>query len=292
MTCASAAGPWAPTVCANLLRPLLLDVAAPHDAAARAPHRLRACCATRPTRSRRLRRAGPRGARAPALRGEWSALLLARRVRTSSDALERRDPRRRLRRPARRPRASSASCRHSRHVTLVYDTTSCSTRRCCPGAAAGTLEPRHVVVPLREELHRTRHPPRPVIGADPRAQARARRPLEGRRHELPYDQLIVALGSTSRTLPIPGLAEHGVGFKTLSEAIALRNRLISSLERAELRTTRRPAARCSPTSSSAPATRAWRASPSCRTSRATWSSATRAAAWRACASSSSRRATG
>ena len=51
------------------------------------------------------------------------------------------------------------------------------------------------------------------------------RSLGGREAELPYDQLIVALGSTSRTLPIPGLAEHALGFKTLAEAIALRNRL-------------------------------------------------------------------
>jgi NADH dehydrogenase len=56
---------------------------------------------------------------------------------------------------------------------------------------------------------------------------------EGAVDHLPYDQLVVALGSTSRTLPIPGLAEHGLGFKTISDAVALRNRLISTLERAE-----------------------------------------------------------
>ena len=50
---------------------------------------------------------------------------------------------------------------------------------------------------------------------------------------LTYDQLVVTIGSTSRTLPIPGLAEHAVGFKTLSEAIALRNRLVQTLEHAE-----------------------------------------------------------
>src|SRR4029079_7803872 len=45
-----------------------------------------------------------------------------------------------------------------------------------------------------------------------------------------YDQLVVALGSVSRVLPVPGLAEHGIGFKTLSEAIALRNRALVNLE--------------------------------------------------------------
>jgi NADH dehydrogenase len=59
------------------------------------------------------------------------------------------------------------------------------------------------------------------------------RTVENREAELAYDQLIVALGSTSRTLPIPGLAEHARGFKTLAEGIALRNHLIQTLERAE-----------------------------------------------------------
>ncbi|MEA2340019.1 MAG: hypothetical protein QOG11_96, partial [Solirubrobacteraceae bacterium] len=51
--------------------------------------------------------------------------------------------------------------------------------------------------------------------------------------DLAYDQLVVALGSVSRTLPVPGLEEHGIGFKTLPEAIALRNRVLRCLEAAE-----------------------------------------------------------
>ena len=51
--------------------------------------------------------------------------------------------------------------------------------------------------------------------------------------ELAYDQLVVALGSVSRTLPIPGLAEHALGFKTLPDAIELRNRVLRTLEAAE-----------------------------------------------------------
>ncbi len=59
------------------------------------------------------------------------------------------------------------------------------------------------------------------------------RTAEGRDRELGYDQLIVAIGSISRTLPVPGLREHAVGFKTLSDAIALRNQVLQTLERAE-----------------------------------------------------------
>ena len=57
--------------------------------------------------------------------------------------------------------------------------------------------------------------------------------LDGERETLPYDQLIVALGSVSRVLPIPGLAEYGLGFKSLADAIDLRNRVILHLETAE-----------------------------------------------------------
>lgn len=122
---------------------------------------------------------------------------------------------------------------HSARVTLVNDVNFMLYTPLLPGAAAGTLEPRHVVVPLREELESTEIRIGRVTGADPAQRCLAVRTLEGHDQNLPYDQLVVALGSVSRTLPIPGLAEHGVGFKTLSEAIALRNRLIANLEMAE-----------------------------------------------------------
>jgi NADH:ubiquinone reductase (H+-translocating) len=142
---------------------------------------------------------------------------------------------------------------HSARVTLVSDVNFLLFTPLLPGAAAGTLEPRHVVVPLREELHRTDLWLGRVAGADPeRATLTVERSQGDRRsgsdrshidqrpgqhddchHELRYDQLIVALGSVSRTQPVPGLIEHAIGFKTLSEAIALRNRVISMLETAE-----------------------------------------------------------
>jgi NADH dehydrogenase len=119
-------------------------------------------------------------------------------------------------------------------VTLVNDANFMLYTPLLPGAAGGTLEPRHVVVPLREQLRRTVLHLGTVTGADPDRKVVHVRSLGGREEELPYDQLIVALGSTSRTLPIPGLAEHAVGFKTLQEAIALRNRLLQALEQAEI----------------------------------------------------------
>ncbi len=122
---------------------------------------------------------------------------------------------------------------HAARITLVNDVNFMLYTPLLPGAAAGTLEPRHVVVPLREELKHTDLRLGRVTGADPERNILQVDTIEGHHEELEYDHLIVALGSVSRTLPIPGLAQHAIGFKTLSEAIALRNRVLLSLEMAE-----------------------------------------------------------
>src|SRR5579875_761578 len=118
-------------------------------------------------------------------------------------------------------------------ITLISDVNFMLYTPLLPGAAAGTLEPRHIVVPLRERLRRTELRMGWVTGADPARNVIEMEMLPGERLEVGYDQLVVALGSISRTLPIPGLAEHGIGLKTISEAIALRNRLVRHLETAE-----------------------------------------------------------
>ncbi|MEJ7787020.1 MAG: NAD(P)/FAD-dependent oxidoreductase [Solirubrobacteraceae bacterium] len=122
---------------------------------------------------------------------------------------------------------------HSARITLVNDVNFMLYTPLLPGAAAGTLEPRHVVVPLREQLDRTDLRLGTVLSGDPANRCLRVRSREGHPEDLHYDQLIVALGSVSRTLPIPGLAEHGHGFKTLPDAIALRNRVLGCLEAAE-----------------------------------------------------------
>lgn len=124
--------------------------------------------------------------------------------------------------------------KHSARITLVTDQNFMLYTPLLPGAAAGTLEPRHVVVPLREELRGgTDLRLGRVTSADPQQKTITVRTVHGRTEVLPYDQLIVALGSVNRTLPIPGLAEHAMGFKDLPEAIRLRNHVIRTLEAAE-----------------------------------------------------------
>src|ERR687896_781597 len=72
-----------------------------------------------------------------------------------------------------------------------------------------------------------------VESADPARNELRMRTVDGRDEVLHYDQLIVSLGSVSRVLSVPGLAEHALGFKTLADAIALRNRALLNLEIAE-----------------------------------------------------------
>jgi NADH:ubiquinone reductase (H+-translocating) len=99
-----------------------------------------------------------------------------------------------------------------------------------PEAGAGNLEPRHVVVPLRRVLRRCRVLGGRVTHIDHGRGLVMFSPHEGAPCELPYDQLILAPGSIARTLPIPGLREVGIGFKTVAEAIYLRNHVLSKLE--------------------------------------------------------------
>ncbi|TQS40524.1 NAD(P)/FAD-dependent oxidoreductase [Cryptosporangium phraense] len=102
-----------------------------------------------------------------------------------------------------------------------------------PEAAAGNLEPRHVVAPLRKTL-RGAH----VITGYVESVDNARRtativPVMGDPYELTYDHIVLAPGSVSRTLPIPGLKENAVGFKTVGEAIYLRNQVLGELDAAD-----------------------------------------------------------
>jgi NADH:ubiquinone reductase (H+-translocating) len=123
--------------------------------------------------------------------------------------------------------------RHSARILLVTDVNFLLYTPLLPGAAAGSLEPRHVVVPLREELEWTDIHLGLVTGVNPGSDELNVVTVDGRRETLHYDQLLVTVGSVSRVLPVPGLAEHGLGFKTLADAIALRNRALLNLEIAE-----------------------------------------------------------
>ena len=100
-----------------------------------------------------------------------------------------------------------------------------------PEAASGMLEPRHCVVPLRMMCPHAELLLGRATAVDEDAQTVTVETDAGT-HELRYDNLVVAVGSVSRVLPIPGLADHGLGFHDLADAIRLRNHILRRLEAA------------------------------------------------------------
>jgi len=108
-----------------------------------------------------------------------------------------------------------------------------------PEAASGTLEPRHVVVPLRMMCRHSELVLGRAVSLDTAARtvrvetevSASTAPVGAA--EIHYERLVIALGAVARTLPIPGLAEHGLGFKSLADAIYLRNHVLRQLELAE-----------------------------------------------------------
>jgi NADH dehydrogenase len=97
-----------------------------------------------------------------------------------------------------------------------------------PEAASGTLEPRHTVVPLREMCRDAEL----LLGRVESIDVEARTATVGER-TIRWRDLVVALGAVPRTLPVPGLTEHGLAFKTLADAIHLRNHVLQELELAD-----------------------------------------------------------
>jgi NADH dehydrogenase len=102
-----------------------------------------------------------------------------------------------------------------------------------PEAASGTLEPRHSVIPLRQLLPRTEVIAGHVADLDVSARKARIEDLNGETHDVQFRSLVLSPGAIPTVFPIPGLLEHAVGFKTLPDAIWLRNRVLRQLEAAE-----------------------------------------------------------
>ena len=102
-----------------------------------------------------------------------------------------------------------------------------------PEAGASSIGTRHIVSPLRKLLRRTRFAEVAVesINLDSRIVS-ARHSLTGARLEFGYDHLVLALGGVTNYFGVTGAAEHSIPFKTLGDAIYVRNHTIDKLEEA------------------------------------------------------------
>jgi NADH:ubiquinone reductase (H+-translocating) len=106
-----------------------------------------------------------------------------------------------------------------------------------PEVSSGELEPRHVVTPVRAQLHRTRFYLGQVMRVDLDARAvEVEHRLLGTRQTVPYEHLVLALGSVTSTFGIPGVEERSLALKTLDDADRLRNHVVAMLEVADVAT--------------------------------------------------------
>ena len=119
-----------------------------------------------------------------------------------------------------------------RGATIVSPENSMLFTPLLPEAASGTLEPRHVVVPLRQMCPHAELVLGRATAIDFAANSVQVDAVDAQ-VSVRYRDLVVALGSISRALPIPGLAEHALGFKNLADAIYLRNHVLQRLEAAD-----------------------------------------------------------
>jgi NADH:quinone reductase (non-electrogenic) len=123
-------------------------------------------------------------------------------------------------------------------ITLVSDTNALLFTPMLAEVAGSSLEPSHISTPLRSSLYRTEF-----------VRGRANKiDLEGRRvilesdlasdwskppREIPYDQLVLALGSVSNYLGMVNIEKYAFNFKSLLDAIQIRNHVIEMFERAD-----------------------------------------------------------
>jgi NADH dehydrogenase len=100
--------------------------------------------------------------------------------------------------------------------------------------AASDIDITHVVSPLRALLRKSTVFVGEVVAID----CIARRVTvahgdDAHWHQLPYDHLVIALGSITNFYGLPGLERHAVTMKTLGDAIHLRNEVIAAMEQAD-----------------------------------------------------------
>lgn len=117
-------------------------------------------------------------------------------------------------------------------VTLINPTGHMVYQSLLPEVASGMLEPTDVVVPLRRVLDRTHIIAGRLTGVDTSSSTVTVQTAHGKRTDVRYDHLVLALGSETKVLPVPGLVEHAVGFTTVPEALFLRDHVLSRLEAA------------------------------------------------------------
>lgn len=101
-----------------------------------------------------------------------------------------------------------------------------------PEVAAGSIEARHAIVSLRSHLKRTNVVTAKVSKVDHATKTATITPEVGDAWTESYDQIVMTAGAVSRTFPIPGVADEAIGLKTIEEAEAIRDKLLTNFQKA------------------------------------------------------------
>src|SRR5437588_6451014 len=102
-----------------------------------------------------------------------------------------------------------------------------------PEVAAGVLDPRRVTVSIPGTAPRVDLVLGSASGVNMGEHRVSYRDADGRRASLAYDRLLITTGSGNKLLPIPGVAEHALGFHSIGEALYLRDHMIRQIELAD-----------------------------------------------------------
>jgi len=117
-------------------------------------------------------------------------------------------------------------------ATIVNPDTAMLYTPLLPEVAAGAIEPRHAVVPLRQLCPHAELLRGQAVALDEAARYVTVETELGS-VDVEYERLVIALGSTARMLPTPGLAEQAITFKNVGDAIQLRNHVLRQLDLAD-----------------------------------------------------------
>lgn len=101
-----------------------------------------------------------------------------------------------------------------------------------PEVAAGSIEARHAVVAHRRHLKKTNIVTAKVTNVNHAEKKATIQPPVGEAYDFEYDIVVVTAGAVSRTFPIPGVADQAIGLKTIEEAVAIRDRVLTNFDKA------------------------------------------------------------
>jgi NADH dehydrogenase len=117
-------------------------------------------------------------------------------------------------------------------VTLVDPLPYLTYQPFLPEVLAGSIEARHAVTSHRRHLKKTNLVSGKVLNVD-HSNKTATIEIAGLDpYKFHYDQIVMTGGAVSRTFPIPGVADYAIGLKTIEEAVAIRNKIMTNLDKA------------------------------------------------------------